>query len=271
MARRIALLNNKGGVGKTFSAVALAESAARQGGRVLVVDMDPQANATRRLGVHNPEPTRTLTNCLRPGLSAGEARRFITANGWPAGLDLRIDLLAADLDLEDRSLEAGVPGAHTRLRRALENVDSDYDLTIIDCPPSIKGHLTTMAISALDDIEDAVLLPLTPEYDAVGGARRALSFVQLWKQELGVPQVQIAGMIVNAIRANTDLHKTGLTNLVSVMGEDVPILAKIPQRTRIAELQNDGRPIGAEFSLTDVREQFDQLAATLVPREEQQW
>lgn len=261
MGKRVTLLNNKGGVGKTFVAVALAEAAARKGKRVLVADMDPQANATRRLGVAR-EPGQTLTDCLRVGVQKSAARDYVYPHGWTQYPQWRIDVLPADLDLEDRSLEAGQPGAHYRLRQALLDFDDDYDLTIIDCPPSIKGHLTGMAVSALDGDGDCVLVPTSPEYDGMGGAHRAVEFVRLWAAMLGVPNVHVAGLITNGVR-NTSLHAQRSQQLVTLI-PGVEVLALVPQRARVAEVQDAGLPLVSEPDLSVITAVFDILVDTLL-------
>ena len=263
MAKRIAVVNNKGGCGKTFVTGALAEAAARRGRRVLVVDMDPQANLTRRLRV----PVRsTLTACLRHGLQRGAARDYIHEHGW-GGADqvLAIHVLPADLDLEDRALESGQPSAHMRLRRALWGVDDDYDLTLIDCPPSIKGHLTTLSLAALDGVGDTVVVPLKPEFDDVAGARRVVTYVEGYREDLGVPSLAVHGVIANGVRPTTGLHEYRISELTAAVG--VPTLALVMQRTRIAEVQDAAVPLGSDPALTSILRAFEGLADDLLPRQ----
>lgn len=257
MAKRVAFLNNKGGVGKTFATVALAEAAARRGLRVLVVDLDPQANATRRLRV---QVQRTLTECLKLGLARGAAAEYRHRHGWLD--DLAISVLPADLDLEDRTLEAGQPGADHRLRKALSGVDDDYDLTLIDCPPSIKGHLTVLGIAALVGVTDKVLVPLSPEHDAIGGAQRSIEYVRLYREDLGVPTLEVRGLIINGHRVGTSLHGTRISQLTEA-AEGPPVLTTVPLRARIAELQDAGRPLGDDAELAPVLEQFDGIVDAL--------
>lgn len=262
MAKRVAFMNNKGGVGKTLCTVALAEAAARQGWRVLVADMDPQGNATRRLGIR---PKRsTLTTCLQPGVREGAAKDVVHQHGW-SQRNLRIDVLPATLDLEDRSLEAGMPGAHYRLRQALFGVDADeaYDLTIIDCPPSIRGHLATMAVSALDGFEDTVLVPLMPEQDAMGGAMRVVDFVNLHRSVLGVPELEVTGLIVNGIRTRVSLHDARLDQMTDTV-RGVPIVASVPQRARLAEIQDAGLPLVTDRDLLPILDEFTRLSIKLM-------
>lgn len=265
MAKRVAFLNNKGGVGKTFATVALAEAAANRGLRVLVVDLDPQANATRRLRVSTgaATPYATLTACLQLGVGQGVAKEYIHAHGWDERIP--IDVLPADLDLEDRTLEAGQPGAHHRLRKALFGMDDDYDLTLIDCPPSIKGHLTVLGIAALDGPGDTVLVPLNPEYDAVAGARRVIEFIRLYREDLGVPALEVRGLILNAVRPRTSLHEARSVQLSTVLGP--PVLATVPLRARIAELQDAGQPLSDDAELAPIVGKFDDIVDALMVRE----
>lgn len=262
MAKRIAVANNKGGCGKTTVTVALAEAAARLGLRVLVVDMDPQGNGTRRLRVG---VRATLTECLRYGLSRGEAQHYLHRHGW-GGADevLAIDVLPADLDLEDRAVETGQPGADLRLRKALFGMDDDYDLTLIDCPPSI-GTLTRLSIAALDGPVDTVLVPLRPEFDDVAGAQRIVTYVQQYREDLGVPNLAVHGVIANGVRANTILHGGRIEQLDTAVG--VPTVAVVPQLTRIAEVQDAACPLGSDLALLRVLSTFEQLVGNLLPRQ----
>lgn len=266
MSLRVTVLNNKGGVGKTFVVLALAEAAARRGRRVLVVDMDPQANATRRLRV-TPNAGWTLTACLRPGVAKGGAKDYIAPCGWPSdNFRGHIDVLPSDLDLEDRVLEAGVPAAGFRLQRALFGADDSYDLTIVDCPPSIKGHLTEMAISALNGPRDVVLVPLEPEYDAVRSARRTVEYVRMYGEDLGVPHAEVAGVVVNKVRAGVSLHGTREAQLVEA---GLPgTVAKVPLRARLAEVQDAALPLSSDPTLGEIVDDFENLAEALIIRGE---
>ena len=268
------ILNNKGGVGKTLVTVSLAESLAHLGKRVLVVDLDPQANATDALRV---QPERTLAECLSGTVSNGAAAGYVQPCGWSnellaaAGI-LRaggvIDVLPAELALEDITMQAGLPGSHMRLRRALFGVDDGYDVTIIDCPPSM-GHLTANGLAALDDCDhgDTAIVPLSPDRRAISGALRAQAFIDVYAADLGVC-AKITGLIVNKVRGTTT-HGGRLDQLAATF-PGVPVLGSpIPLRAAVDRLVDQAEPLGADRGpeASGVRETFDAIATHLMTRE----
>src|SRR5262245_60530913 len=128
---RSVFATNKGGVGKTLWVLEIAAALARLGRRVLVVDVDPQANLTRRMRVRLDDETPTLTTVMQTGSQATIA---IQPCGWEVPEADTIDVLPSDIDLELRSLEAGHPGALLRLRKGLEAVVGTYHHILFDCP-----------------------------------------------------------------------------------------------------------------------------------------
>jgi cellulose biosynthesis protein BcsQ len=193
MARRVAIGNNKGGVGKSTTTVRLAEALARAGKRVLVVDMDPQGNASRRLGwKFNPEePQLTISEAIKAD-ETGVAGQVVQPIGWTGYFTDRIVLCPARLDLENRMSEAGVVGAHRRLAKALDGADDHVDYTLIDCPPSLF-HLTQLAMAAAD----YGLAVTEPEYDAVEAAVRYKDFIRERAADLSNPDLELIGVIVS--------------------------------------------------------------------------
>lgn len=261
---RIGLLNHKGGVGKTLITVCLAEALAQHGKRVLVVDLDPQANATRRLAVQLGDDAQTLTRCLRMGVSNGDAADYVYACGWTPRVDWvqLIGVIPADLDLEDRSLEAGQPGAHYRLRRALYGADDAYDFTLIDFPPSLKGHLTSMGIATLDTDDDQVIIPTEPEYDSVAGVARIRHYLDEFGPDLGFAG-QIEGVIINRARG-TALHEGRTAQIAANRAGGRIIGQPIPLRAKIAERMDGAQPLTGERDADDVRAIVDQIAESLI-------
>lgn len=261
VAKRVAMWNNKGGVGKTTSVVALAEAAAIRKHRVLVVDMDPQANATRRLGV-KPAAGATLATCLQLGVQESAAKDYVHPHGWQHLPKLKIDVLPASLALEDRTPEAAQLGSHYRLQRALFEVDTGYDLTIIDCPPSV-GHLVAMVVSALNGVDDTVLVPVEPDQDAIIGAMRVVDYIRYHRDLLGAPDAAVTGLIINKIRTRVSVQDARLGELGSVF-QGVPIVASVPMRARLAEMQDAGMPLSTDRDLDPILAEFDQLVTKLM-------
>jgi cellulose biosynthesis protein BcsQ len=206
---RVTIANHKGGAGKTTAAVNLAAALAELDRRFLVVDMDPQANASRRLArpFDRAAPAPTTSEVVQSG-ARGVAADAIAACGWPPPYAERVDVVPARFDLDNRVSEAGTVGAVGRLRRTLDGADDDYDVTLIDCPPTL-GHLTQLGFAA----SDHVLIVVEPEYDSVEGALRVRDFVTGYRDDLGRPRLAVVGYVVNRARANVGEHQFQLDGL----------------------------------------------------------
>lgn len=240
MTPRVAIGNNKGGAGKTASTVNLAAALAEAGRRVLVVDMDPQANASRRLGVRfDPaNPLLTVSEVIEAGLrDTGTLAEAITTIDWPEPYRDRIDLVPARFDLENRVSEAGVLGAVARLRNALAGADDGYDITLIDCPPSL-GHLTQLGLAAATH----ALTTVQPEYDAVEGAIRFADFVATRATDLGAPGLRLVGVLVGQVRSRLGAHAYQLDGLPELFDGLVwsPV---VPDRAAIKEAGDGSVPL----------------------------
>lgn len=237
MAVRVAVANNKGGVGKTTTTVRLAEALAQAGRRVLVVDIDPQGNASRRLGwAYDPQdPQLTISEAIRAD-AAGVAAQAIQPIGWDAECADRIRLAPARLELENRLSEAGVAGAWRRLAKALDGADDTYDVTLIDCPPSLF-HLTQLGLAAADH----VLVVSAPEYDSVEGSTRVRDFVQERGADLANPELSLIGVVVNGMRELAS-HHAQLQSLRQLYGPLVwePI---VRHRSLIVDADGDELPL----------------------------
>ena len=262
-AKRSAFATNKGGVGKSLWVMELAAALARRGRRVLVVDVDPQANLTRRMRVKITDETPTLTTVMQSGKPANIA---IQPCGWDSPEADTIDVLPSDIDLELRSLEAGHPGSLLRIRKGLEPVATAYEHILFDCPPSL-GHLTQNAVAAAGP-DGKVFLPVNPERDAIRGAQRTREFVEDYAPDLYAEGISIAGVLVNAVNANTLLHGQRLNELPaafgpSELGPAVPIWEPyISRQIRIAELHDAGRPCSTDRDMqrAGVVTAFDTIA-----------
>lgn len=266
LGRRRAFINHKGGVGKTTITIQMAQALARRGHRVLLVDMDPQANLTRRAAVNHY--VATVGEVLAARHKGGAALAVVRC-GWDVPEADRIDVLPADLELADRDGEASQPGSFNRLARILFGVTDAYDYTLIDCRPTL-GHLEQMVVRALDGEEDGYYLVVEPGADAISGAYRVTQEIATWATDMEV-QCPPLGAIVNLYDARTNLHMGRTAALAQSLtppggGTPPPVLVPyIPRAVRIAELQDLARPSTGDQRLR--REghlaTFDALAAAL--------
>lgn len=255
---RIAIGNHKGGSGKSSSTVNLAAALAEAGHRVLVLDLDPQANASRRLGVNYHDPTVTTSEVVQAGTEGVAAQAIIPAE-WPAPYREHIDLIPARFDLENRISEAAVIGAVGRLRRALSGADEDYAVTLIDCPPSL-GHLTQLALAAAD----RALCTVEPEYDSVEGAIRYRDFVATNAGELGNPALVMLGYLVCRARPYVGAHAFQLDGLAETFGAGAIWSPHVPERAAIKDAADSASPLRV-YGGSGAREMAN-LYADLAPR-----
>ena len=242
MVYRAAMVNNKGGVGKTTTTVRLAEGLAKAGKRVLVVDLDPQGNASRRLDwSYNAEaPQLTISEAIQADRE-GAAAQVIQPIGWEtAEYADRIRLCPARLELENRLSEAGNAGAWRRLSKALQGADDRFDYTLIDCPPSLY-HLTQLGLAA---VHGAVVVT-EAEYDSVEAAVRVRDFIAHRAVDLANPELRIVGVIINAVQ-NLAAHADQRDSIRDIFGPLVwePI---VRHRSLLVEADND------ELPLTEIR------------------
>jgi len=180
--RRIAVINQKGGVGKTTTAANLGAALARLGRRVLLVDLDPQAHLSLHFGVELKDGQPSVYDVLTAGLPIGEVLVSVREN---------ISLIPADIDLAGAEAELiSVTGREVVLREALAGIDGHYDITLIDCPPSL-GVLTINALCAAEE----VLIPLQAHFFSLQGLSRLLDTVTLVRQRIN-PAIRVAGLVL---------------------------------------------------------------------------
>jgi chromosome partitioning protein len=236
MTRILAVANQKGGVGKTTTTVNLAASIASAGHRVLVVDMDPQANATSGLGF----PKGTLPEGIYEGLSPSE-------NGHEAPRPLReltqltevanLWLVPATRDLAGAEVElVTVKRREWRLRDALSPVAAQYDYIIIDCPPSL-GLLTLNALVAAT----AVVIPMQCEYYALEGLSHLTETIQQVKAALN-PELEIEGILLTMVDPRMNLTQQ-VADEVRSHFEGKVYQTTIPRNVRLSEAPSHGKPI----------------------------
>lgn len=257
---RYAIANNKGGAGKTVITVGLAEAMAARRRSVLVVDMDPQANLSRRVGYAESTLGQMVTTAeVVRADEVGCGAQAITTCRWPVPFAEHISVIPARFDLENRVPEAGQLGAYLRLARGLSGVADNYDVVLIDTPPSL-GHLTQLALAA----SDGVIVPVVPEYDYVSGATRVRDFLAGNAENLARPNLAISGVIVNDQDRRKSLHTWHRDSLDDLFGPLVwtPV---IPSRSVLGEAGDAGEPLRSQSGAAarDLIAIFDKLADRL--------
>jgi cellulose biosynthesis protein BcsQ len=248
----VAVLSMKGGVGKTSVALGLASAAWDRGLRVLVVDLDPQANASMALDVYGAAfTTSDVLADARPGVAADA----VTTTGWGD----RVDAIAAERGLEHRTADGGRYAAQ-RLRTALATLPKAYDLVLIDCPPSL-GELTRNALCAAD----RAIVVTEPSYFALHGATEALGAIDVIAASAN-PRLRAATIVVNRFRPDDREHLLNASRLAEEHGAlvydpPVPDCAGVPASQRAVSPIHAWNGPGSR----DVADVMDDLLDTLVP------
>jgi chromosome partitioning protein len=221
--RRIAIINQKGGVGKTTTSVNLGAALARAGKRVCILDLDPQAHATTHLGIEPDGQSPSMYEVLIDSTPLEKVRRQVEDNLWVVGSD--INLAAAEVEL------AGVVGREVILRERLQADDLSFDFILMDCAPSL-GVLTFNALSAADE----VFIPLQPHFLALHGLGKLLETTAVVKKRIN-PQLLVSGVVLCMCEANTKLAQEVERDLGEFLnnsrGNNVPWSRATVFRTRI--------------------------------------
>jgi chromosome partitioning protein len=257
--RVVAVANQKGGVGKTTTTINLAASLALADRRVLLVDVDPQANLTSGVGLKNRSGgAGTVYDALTSDEPGHDARPFII----PTGLQ-RLALIPADRNLTGAEIElVSLPSREERLRMLLDPVRGDYDFVFVDCPPSL-GLLTLNALVAAD----AVIIPLHCEYFALEGLADLVATMRRIRASLN-PNLDIDGVLLTMFDERTNLGQQVAADVREFFKEKV-YRTVIPRNVRLGEAPSHGMPVilydvksrGAEAYLALAREVLERSAA----------
>jgi chromosome partitioning protein len=258
MMRTVAVLNQKGGVGKTTVTLGLASAAAAAGRRVLVVDADPQAASTWVLGHDPAELTVSVADLLDGDTSGAAVRAAVVTSAWSE----RVDLVPASSQLQRHER-----GSTKRLRRALERITEragsedgePYDVVLIDCPPSL-GTLTRSALTASRHAL-IVVEPSSLGLRGIGGVADAVDDV--W--DTTNPALELAGVVLNRVPAISSEAERRIDELVRIVGRSAIWKPAVPQRVVLNQAIGERRPIhDYGYRATDPIEAFDRLWSKLL-------
>lgn len=262
--RTIAVMNQKGGVGKTTTSVNLAAGLANRGRRVCVIDLDPQGHASLHLGVEPVGETLTVYDVFSGSRTLADARRMVDTNIWI--VPSNIDLAATELELVD------APGRESILRQALDKMlaDEPYDYVIMDCPPSL-GVLTVNALTAAQE----VFIPLQPHFFALQGLSKLLETTALVTRRLN-RNLKVTAIVLCLYDTGTRLAADVTDDLAAFLENSDPeapwaeariLKSRIRRNIKLAEAPSFGQSIFAYASSCPGAQDYRALAEEVIAGE----
>jgi len=254
MGKIISIANQKGGVGKTTTSVNLSACLAVLGKRVLLVDVDPQGNATSGVGINKADVNHCIYNVLVEDLEAKDVC-------VPTDVQ-NLDIIPATIQLAGAEIEL-VPtiSREIRLKNALNKLKDDYDYIIIDCPPSL-GLLTLNALTS----SDTVLIPVQCEFYALEGLSQLLNTIRLVQKHLN-KQLMIEGVLLTMLDARTNLGLQVIEEVKKYF-QDKVYKSIIPRNVRLGEAPSHGQPIIVYDAKSKGAEVYQELAKEVIANEQ---
>lgn len=254
MSRIIAIANQKGGVGKTTTAINLSSCLAEAGKKVLTIDLDPQGNMTSGLGVDKNELENTVYELMLDECSIKESMADTVVEGMKI-IPSNVNLAGAEIEL------LGINEKEYILKNAVDYIRDDYDFIIIDCPPSLN-MLTVNAMTTADSI----LVPIQCEYYALEGISQLIHTIDLVQERLN-PNLKIDGVVFTMYDARTNLSSdvvdTVKENLNATVYQTI-----IPRNVRLAEAPSHGLPINLYDAKSSGAESYRNLAKEIIERKD---
>lgn len=252
MGKVIAVANQKGGVAKTTTAINLSASLAAADTKCVVIDCDPQSNASSGLGIPR-DPSRVSTYEVLLGEASASQSILPTELDGLSILPSRRDLIAANLELVE------APRREFRLRDALELVRQNYDFVVLDCPPALD-LLTLNALVAAD----SVLIPMQAEYFALEGISQLMETIERVRENFN-PSLEVEGVVLTMYDERTTLAQQVTTNLKEFFGEKL-FETTIPRNVTLAEAPSYGKPVLLYDARSRGAESYIRLAKELLDR-----
>lgn len=257
MGRTIAIANQKGGVGKSTTAINLSSCLGKLGQRVLTIDMDPQGNTTSGLGVEKEEQENTVYELLLGQCQLEDCIQTLEFDG--------VSLIPSNVNLAGAEIELiGVENKEYILKNSIEAVKDQYDYIIIDCPPSLN-MLTINAMTTAD----TVLVPIQCEYYALEGLSQLMHTIELVQERLN-PDLEMEGVVFTMYDARTNLSLQVVENVKNNLNQTI-YKTIIPRNVRLAEAPSHGLPINYYDEKSTGAESYHLLAEEVMHRGDEEW